>query len=136
MWQLRFKSKSYPWSNMLSCILKLTQYNTEEKWRRRERERETMNHTHTHSMIYTHLWFKAEVKHAVRFIEDNIGDSPQVGHSPSIGCQHVNHPSWGADDDLGTTFEFCNLLGDSCATIHAAHPQVVLCKLLTLFAYI
>lgn len=80
-----------------------------------------------------YLRFKTQVKHAISLVEHHIRHSSQVGHPPSIGSQHVDHSTWSAHDDFCSSLQLCYLLWYSCATIHTANPQVILCKFLAFF---
>mmetsp|Transcript_19582 Transcript_19582/g.64062 ORF Transcript_19582/g.64062 Transcript_19582/m.64062 type:complete len:370 (+) Transcript_19582:1402-2511(+) len=66
---------------------------------------------------------EAKVEHAVRLVEHHVRDALQVGDAAAVCGEHVNHPAWRADDDLGAAPQLGDLLLDAGAAVHRDHAD-------------
>jgi len=70
------------------------------------------------------LRFESHVEESVGFVQNQVCYSSEIGHSPGIGRQHVDHSAWRANDDLGASLQFGDLLGDAGAAVNANGPKM------------
>jgi hypothetical protein len=69
------------------------------------------------------LRLKPEVKHAVRFVENDKSCPSYVSDSPRIDCQHVNHPTRSAHNNVTAPPQFRDLYRDVDTTVHARNHK-------------
>lgn len=61
------------------------------------------------------LWLETHVKHAIGLVENEVGDTAEVGLSR---FQHVDQSTWSSDADFDTTSEVADLLSLGNTSIH------------------
>ncbi|RNA26300.1 ATP-dependent RNA helicase [Brachionus plicatilis] len=86
---------------------------------------------------FVDLGLEAHVEHAVRLVQDHVGDPSQVGDASVVGGEHVDHAARRAHNDLGAALQLGYLLGYARAAVHSDHVEAeVARKLATLLGYL